>query len=659
MALFLRCFLISLFLFVSECSGIQMLGTKDVSYLYSDEFTTKITTVKELYRTGKSNEALSQLKKIDEQVLNASERAMRRNLIGVINFSQKNFEQAVYNFELALTTSQEDPGLTAQIGLNLASGHFKMGAMDKAYNALVAAQPENLEINEQKKYHQLRFSLAKELGKLEDAASSMFAYLADKKTLSDLRADPVFEKLVSVFNELDERARLRILEENAKPMATAPAYLGYLQAERLYYEGKKDESTSVISWIKSSFSEQAEIIELLDGFVYRIENYAKMDPKSIGVILPLSGPKSDFGKRVLLGLDAALKEVNGSKNPEFRPFNLHFRDSEGGGALGAHRVRDLIEKQMVSVIIGGLFSSEATKEYLEARKYGVFFVSLSQIFLPKEQKDHLLLEIPGSVESQLAQVFSSELLNGFGKRGAIIYPQGDRGEAYLNEFWRRAQEKDVRITGALSFKEKETDFRVPVQKLLGLHFTRERQEELDLLSEVHALEKKKSIRRIQTLKPQVDFDWVFVPAYPEEALQLLPSFSYYDAENLNIIGTPSWRTQRLLRESPKLGKLYFVGDNVEQASQAFSENFVKRFNKAPKLIEMRSYDALKTSLKLLNGKDYKTRDEFNAAIRGQTKLEAMTGVWNLVDGIWLKDMETLMLYRGRIKEATITEPAAE
>ncbi len=659
MALFLRSLLITSFLFVGGCSGIQMLGTKDVSYLYSDEFTAKISSVKALYRNGKSNEALNSLKKMNEQVLNPSERAMRRNLIGVINFSQKNFEQAVYNFELALTTSQEDPGLNAQIQLNLASGHFKMGSMDKSYSALVAAQPENLEKAEQKKYHQLRFSLAKELGKLEDAASSMFAYLADKKSLSELRADPVFEKLVSVFNELEERTRLRILEENAKNEATAPAYLGYLQAERLYYEGKKDDSTSVISWIKSTFGSQTEIISLVDGFVYRIENYAKMDPKSIGVILPLSGPKADFGQRVLLGLDAALKEANVSKSPEFRPFNLHFRDSEGGGALGAHRVRDLIEKQMVSVIIGGLFSREATKEYLEARKYGVFFISLSQIFLPKEQKDHLLLEIPGSVESQLAQVFSSELLTGFGKRGAIIYPQGDRGEAYLNEFWRRAAEKDVRITGALSFKEKETDFRVPVQKLLGLHFTRERQEELDLLSEVHALEKKKSIRRIQTLKPQVDFDWVFVPAYPEEALQLLPSFSYFDAENLNIIGTPSWRTTRLIRESPKLGKLYLVGDNVEQASQTFTENFVKRFNKAPKLIEMRSYDALKTGLKLLKGKDYKTRDEFNAAIRSNTRLEAMTGVWNLTDGIWIKDMETLSLYRGRIKEAVITAPVVQ
>lgn len=632
-----------------------MLGMKkDVSYLYGDEFMAKITRVKEQYRSGRATEALNELKTMDEQQLNPSERAMRRNLIGVIHFAGKNFEQAIFNFDLALTTSREDPGLTAQIQLNLASSHYKLGFMDRAYSTLVAANPADLEPNEAKKYHQLRYSLAKDLGKIEDAVNSMFSYLQDKKNLSELRADPVFERLTSTFSELEQRSRLRILEERSQPPAAAAAYLSYLESEKLYYEGKKDDAMTLLNWLERSFGDQSEVMELVNGFIFRIENYAKMDAKAIGVVLPLSGDKSQFGQRVLYGLDSALKEVNSKIGPEGRAFELHFSDSEGGGALGAHRVRDLIEKRMVSVIVGGLFSSEATKEYLEARKYGVFFISLSQIFLPKEQKDHLLLEIPGSVESQMAKIFSPEILEGFGKRGAIIYPQGDRGEAYLNEFWRRAGEKNVTITGALSFKEKETDYREPIQKLLGLYFTRERQEELELLSEVHALEKKRAVRRIQTLKPQIDFDWVFVPAYPDEALQIVPSFSYFDAQGLNIIGTPSWRSQRLLQESSKFGKLYFVGDHVEQGSQSFSENFVKRFNKAPKLIEIRSYDALKTALSLLQGKNYQTRDEFNSSIRAQTQLKAMTGVWNLVDGIWIKDMQTLVLQRGRIKEAEFT-----
>lgn len=648
-----------LFIFImclAACGGIQMLGMKkDVSHLYGDEYMQVINRVKEHYRLGHTKEAMNDLKNLDEQKLNPSERAMRRNLIGVIHFSQKNFEQAIFNFDLALTTAQEDPGLVAQIKLNLASSQYKLGFMDKAYEILVNANPNVLEASEAKKYHQLRFTLAKDLDKPEDAIKSMFAYLFDLNSLSDLRADPVFERLSTEFFDLDERTRLRVLEERSRPATVVGAYMAYLESEKLYYSGKKDDALSVVNWLQGSFSDQVEVMELVNAFVFRMENYAKMDARSIGVVLPLTGDKSDFGKRVLLGLDYALSEVNKSVGPEGRPFTLHFKDSEGGGALGAHRVRDLIEKNMVSVIIGGLFSSEATKEYLEARKYGVFFVSLSQIYLPKEQKDHLLLEIPGSVESQMARIFSTQVLEGLGSKGAIIYPQGDRGEAYLNEFWRKAKESNVSITGALSFKENETDFRVPVQKLLGLHFTRERQEELDLLSEIHALEKKRAVRRIQTLKPQIDFDWVFVPAYPREALQLIPSFAYYDAMNLNLIGGPSWRSQMLSRESYKLGKLYFIGDDVEFASKSFVESFVARFKKAPKLIELRSYDALKLSLNMLAGKGYSTRDEFNGAIRNQEHLKGMTGVWKLVDGIWIKDMQAMVLHRGKIQDAVMVK----
>ncbi len=630
-------------------------GPKDMSHLYGDEYMQVINRVKEHYRLGHTKEAMADLKNLDEQQLNPSERAMRRNLIGVIHFAQKNFEQAIFNFDLALTTAHEDPGLVAQIQLNLASSHYKLGLLDRAYATLIAANPLALELSEAKKYHQLRFTLARELNKPEDAVNSMFAYLGNHQTLSELRADPIFEKLNSEFFNLEDRARLRLLEENSRPVTTAAAYMAYLESEKLYFNGQKDDAIAVINWSQRTFSEKNEVMELVNAFVFRMENYAKMDARSIGVVLPLSGDKAEFGKRVLLGLDQALKEINAGTSAEGRPFALHFKDSEGGGALGAHRVRDLIEKNMVSVIIGGLFSSEATKEYLEARKYGVFFVSLSQIYLPKEQKDHLLLEIPGSVESQMARIFSEQVLEGLGKKGAIIFPQGDRGEAYLNEFWRKARESEVEITGALSFKENETDFRIPVQKLLGLHFTRERQEELDLLSEIHALEKKRAVRRIQTLKPQIDFDWVFVPAYPREALQLIPSFAYYDAIDLNLIGGPSWRSQMLARESSKLGKLFFIGDDVEVISKSFAESFIARFKKAPRLIEMRSYDALKLSLKMLAGKGYQTRDEFNGAIRAQEELKGMTGSWKLVDGIWLKDMQTMMLHRGRIQDAVIVK----
>ena len=183
---------------------------------------------------------------------------------------------------------------------------------------------------------------------------------------------------------------------------------------------------------------------------------------------------------------------------------------------------------------------------------------------------------------------------------------------------------------------------------MGLKFGRERQEEYDLLQEIYSLEKSRSIRRVQTLKPQIDFDWVFIPSLPKETLQIVPSFSYFDAFRLNIIGVPSWRSRALTRESRKLGSLYFIGDDVASRSTNYAKSFVKEYKKRPRVVELRSYDALKIVSTLLDNKDYQSRDQLDMDIRSKQKVSGLTGDWTFSDGIWLKEMNTLKLSRGKI-----------
>ena len=365
----------------------------------------------------------------------------------------------------------------------------------------------------------------------------------------------------------------------------------------------------------------------------------------------MTGPKASFGKRAMLGIDHALRDKIGRALPEGKlPFQLHVLDSAGSGAVGSYRVKELIDKHHVAVIVGGLFPQEAIKEYLEAKKYGVFFISLSQVYLPKEEKDHLLLEIPGSVESHLQEIFSSNVVERFGKRAAILYPSTPRGKAYVDEFWRRSKLSGLDLGGIVSYEKSQMDFREPVKNLLGLKFTRERQEELEILTEIHSLEKNKSARRIQTLKPQVDFDWIFVPSLPRETLQIIPSFSYFDAFRLNIIGGPSWRSKAIFDESYKLGSLFFVGDHVGEAADKFSQDFINRFGQQPRIVEMRANDALGIAISVLESSEFQSRNELDIHIRGKEQLMGVTGEWKMSDGVWIKEMAFLKLYKGKVEE---------
>ena len=238
---------------------------------------------------------------------------------------------------------------------------------------------------------------------------------------------------------------------------------------------------------------------------------------------------------------------NAESNQQLK-YKLDIKDSQSGAASGAFSVKELIETGKAAIIIGGLNPQSATKEYLEAKKYGVPFISLSQVYLPKEEKNHLLIEIPGSIESQVHHIFNSNLATKLGRAGAILYPKSDLGEAYANEFWRKSKQLEYPVTSILSFDRNAVDFKDPIMNLLGIKYPKEREEEMSLVNDISYLEKNKNNIRLQNLQPQMDFDWLFVPALPRDVLQLLPNFNFFDAFNTNFVGVPSWRSEIMTNE---------------------------------------------------------------------------------------------------------------
>ncbi|MBC7713599.1 MAG: hypothetical protein H7177_09680, partial [Rhizobacter sp.] len=83
-----------LFLSLSSCSGVSMITPErkvadnvDTSKLYKQDFLQKINAIKEKVRQGKNDAALKDLGAMKEDKLSSPERATRKNLIGVINFS--------------------------------------------------------------------------------------------------------------------------------------------------------------------------------------------------------------------------------------------------------------------------------------------------------------------------------------------------------------------------------------------------------------------------------------------------------------------------------------------------------------------------------------------------------------------------------------------
>lgn len=629
-----------------------MISKQDRGDIYSPAFIQRINKIKQIYAGGDSGIALVRLNELGDATLKESEKALKKNLIGVIYYTSAKYEDAISNFEQALNHSSLDPVLTNQIYLNLGSSYYKTARYEKCLGTLRLVNLEVLPSVEHEKYFILYYEAASYLDLKDKGMKALLAYLRKYESLQDAMKDSYFNRVKSYVLSLSSLERLNFVNSiSEKSRSVTAGYIVLQIALEEYYSGERSRAEDLFDYIRDEYNRYPEVIAEIDDFYSRLEKYSKLNTNTVGIILPLSGKYKAYGERALKGIDFALNSLN-EKLPESQKMVFEIRDSAGSAAAGAHHVSELVSEKQVSFIIGGLFPEEGTKVYIESKKRGVLFVSLSQLYLPSEKKGHLLIEMPGSVESIANILFSKEMVELFGSRAAIVYPNSIRGRAFMDAFWNTAQKNEVEVTDLSWFEKGKTDLRDPVKNLLELKFPRERMEELDLLSEIHKLEDKRIVRRIQTLRPVTDFDWVFVPALPKEAIQIIPSFSYFDARKLNLIGGPSWRSRSLTKESNRSQQsLFFVGDPVAEDSKVeFIQNFSKIYNKRPGVIELQSFEAAWIGLNLLTSKEFKNRNELDFHMNDLKLLKGYWGQWNKREQLWVKDMTSYKINKGKIQE---------
>jgi hypothetical protein len=269
-----------------------------------------------------------------------------------------------------------------------------------------------------------------------------------------------------------------------------------------------------------------------------------------------------------------------------------------------------------------------------------------------------LIEVQGSIESQIETLLSDEMIGKFGQRIGVIYPDNEGGKAYVDEIYRAATKKNLTVNSVASFPKNTHDYRDASQLFLGLKYPRERSEELNILDDVYALEKT-SIRRVQTLPPVIDFDWVFLATYPHEATQLISTLGYYDANRIKIIGGPSWVSKSLVKEQKNLGTLYFVGDDPKDINQAMLTKFQEIYGKPASLIEVLALDAMKLGTESLNASgDVTSRDDFDAKLKEKGILRGLSTEWVLKENVWLKKMNAMTITQGEIVKLFEVSPGA-
>lgn len=645
-----------LLLLVGACSQIETTKTIDESKI-SPVAKQKLDEAREFIRVDQPKLAISKLAEMNDNNLSPIEKALKYNLKGVTLFNMGEVDKAILNFEVAEKYTPKETQLYSQVQLNLASGHFRLNQYNELKDRLNKVEKNHLSNDEVKKFAQLALAYAEKVQNHKLIVSSSLLLLADAKNFSDIQTSNLYEPLKESFKKLSQSQKIDLLEDFNDSDNLAVALLAEIEADDRYLAGDKSGAEDVLQWLRSEFGNNEEVRQFVKDFELRLENSSRISINDIGLVLPLSGEKAGFGQKALSGIDTGMKILAMNESVK-----MHTKDSADSPAQGAQAVLELIREEKVSFIIGGLFPETAKAEYLEARKYGVLFISLSQINLPKEEKNHNLIEVQGSIESQVETLLSEPMIKKFGSRIGVIYPDNEAGKSYIDEIWRKANQKNLEITSVSRFPRGTHDYRDAAQLFLGLKYPRERSEELKILDDVYSLEKT-TIRRVQTLPPVLDFDWVFLATYPHEAAQLIPTLGYYDANRIKVVGGPSWVSKSMVREQKNLGTLYFVGDDPQDINQEMLSRFQEIYGKPASLIEVLALDAMKIGAEALNtAGDVSSRDDFDSKLKGQGSLKGLTTEWKFNDGIWMKDMNAMAITRGdvvklfgEVEENTATE----
>lgn len=637
----MRIFLMML-LVLASCSQMETTKTIDESKI-SPVAQKKLEESRELLKLNKGRQAISKLAELNDNSLTPIEKALKYNLKGVILFNLGEVEKAVLNFEVAEKYTPTDTNFYHQVQLNMASGFFKLNKFTELKERLEKIDRKELPPADQAKYAQITYAYGTNFQNDQMIIESIVILSESAKSFSEVQGSKYYESLKTAFERLSQKQKVSLLEEFSKSQNLVVAHLAQLETEKRYMDGDKEGVQDVLSWLRSEYGDNQEVNSYVKEFQVRLDNAGKIETKNIGLVLPLSGEKASFGQKALSGVDTGLKILGLNESVK-----VHTKDSVDSPAQAAEAVLELIREDKVSFIIGGLFPESAKAEYLEARKYGVLYISLSQINLPREEKNHHLIEVQGSVESQVEALLSEQMIAKFGARIGVIYPENEAGKSYVDEIWRRATQKNLQITAVSSFPKNTHDYRDSAQLFLGLKYPRERSEELKILDDVYAVEKT-TIRRVQTLPPVLDFDWVFLATFPHEATQLIPTLGYYDANRIKLIGGPSWVSKSLVKEQKNLGTLYFVGDDPKDLNQQMLDKFQEIYGKPASLIEVMSLDAMKLGAEALRiSGEVGSRDDFDGKLKTAGKLRGLSTDWEFIDGLWLKRMNPMAITRGEI-----------
>jgi ABC-type branched-subunit amino acid transport system substrate-binding protein len=400
-------------------------------------------------------------------------------------------------------------------------------------------------------------------------AAAQLADLAESADASQLRS--LSDQMVQVAGMARSDDLTPLLGRITWPELKSALLLGL--AEAYMREGRLADAMRTLATLRAepSASRWASRLQELDK---QISQARLVKPRAVGVILPLSGAYSAFGKRLLAAVQLGLGLFS---NLGAQPPTLYIEDSHNDPQAASQAVSKLVERNKVMAIIGPVGAAASLSAARRAQQLGVPLISLSQV-AGLTLAGPFVFQNSFTPEAQVAALLDQVMGRQGLKRVAVLAPRNSYGQGFARIMSSQMTARGGKLVRTEYYAPNQNDFAPYIKSLVKLPPGNYRPGHPD------------------SPKPVIDFDALFVPDGPEAAAMIAPQLAYHDVLGVELMGTNLWHNPKLIEQGARYVDDCLFPDAFDPKSQApLARNFVSEFNQAlgrqPGVMEAQAYDA--------------------------------------------------------------------
>lgn len=376
-----------------------------------------------------------------------------------------------------------------------------------------------------------------------------------------------------------------------------------------------------------------------------------VNPNRVGLLLPMSGKYEAFGKKVQRAIELAFQnsDLSHAKDIELVPM-----DSGDNSITQKDALKKLVEEQQVVAVIGPLLSKGIDSLSELAEHYQIPLVSIAQV---QGIASPHLFSCSISTQDQAAKIADYAMkVRGY-RRFAILAPSNKVGEETAHNFWDEVLSRGGEVRAFELYDPDLTDFREPVDKAVGLHYTEVRAKELKELAEKRAELKitKKTMKTQQyfTLPPIVDFDAVFIADEAKTVGQIIPTFAYRDARNLPYLGITSWNSNQLVSRAQEQAEgatfpVVFNTLSPPPSTKRFYDLYSTTYSTNPGELDALAFDTANLVIKVMSDRP-NSREDFKQKMESLTDVEGATGKVSIKDHRCSRNLALYTVKKGQFE----------